>query len=170
MPDSLVGLELDNGGVVFKFLKTAKETNGELHAQEARYAPRSPKPPSHRHPFQEERFVVLEGGMHFHVDGVGRDVKQGEEIVVPKASFHWARNPHDAPTVVLWETRPALRTADFFVAMNRAGRGKGKPPLHEAAAILREYDEVFELEKPSPLVQKVLFGCLAPFGRAALRR
>ena len=56
--------------------------------------------------------------------------------------------------------------------MDRAtrGRGRARPRLLEAAAILSEYRAEFELAKPPALVQRVVFGCLAPFGRKALRR
>lgn len=42
MPDaavseSLVGVELDNGDVLLRFVQTGAETGGTLHAQEARY-------------------------------------------------------------------------------------------------------------------------------------
>jgi hypothetical protein len=52
--------------------------------------------------------------------------------------------------------------------MNRAMRGRARPRLIDAAAILSEYRPEFELHRPPPLVQRIVFGCLAPFGRAAL--
>ena len=162
---SLVGLELDNGGVAVKFLQTAFETKGALHQQEGRYPPRSPIPPYHRHPKQDERFKVLEGALKFHVDGVDRIVKAGEEIDITKGSYHWVNNPHDEPAIVIWETRPALRTAEFFHAMSRASGGRARPGLADAAAILREYGDVFELAKPPVFLQRIVFGCLAPFGK-----
>lgn len=84
---------------------------------------------------------------------------------------HCAYNPADTPALVIWEVRPALRPAEFFVAMDRATRGHGRarPRLTDAAAILSAYRDEFELAKPPPLVQRIVFGCLAPFGRAALR-
>jgi mannose-6-phosphate isomerase-like protein (cupin superfamily) len=164
---SLVGLELENGGVLIKFLQTAAETNGALHLQEARYPPHSPVPPYHRHPRQDERFEIIEGELHFLIAGVPHVVRAGEHIDVPKNAFHRAHNPHDTPVLAIWETRPALRTAEFFYAMNYAMRGRARPRLVDAAAILTEYRTEFELAKPSPLVQRIVFGCLAPFGRRA---
>ena len=169
MAESLLGVELDNGGVLIKFVQTTVETNGALHRQEARYPPRSPLPPYHRHPRQDERFEIVEGELLFRVDGVDRLVRAGEHLDVPRGALHQARNPGDHPTLAIWETRPALRTADFFVAMNRAMRGRAKPGLLDAAAILNEYRDEFQLAKPPLLVQLLVFGCLAPFGRRALR-
>jgi hypothetical protein len=90
-------------------------------------------------------------------------------VVIAPGVIHRMDNPHDAPALVLWETRPALRTGDFFFAMNRARRGRAPPRLFDAVAILFEYREEIRLAKPPALVQRVLFGCLAPFGRRALR-
>jgi mannose-6-phosphate isomerase-like protein (cupin superfamily) len=166
--ESLVGIELDNGGVLMRFVQTTAETGGALHAQEARYAPHSAPPPYHRHPKQDERFVIHEGSLLFRVAGEDRVVRAGEELAVPRGTFHRAHNPNDVPALVLWETRPALRTAQFFVDMNHASRRHARPRLTDAAAILTEYRDEFELANPPPLVQRILFGCLAPFGRGSL--
>jgi len=164
----LVGLELDNGSVVLKFMQTAAETAGAVHVQQARYAPHSEPPPYHCHPRQEERFQILEGALLFHISGEDRIARAGEEVGLARGVFHRAHNPHDAPALVIWETRPALRTAEFFYTMNRAARGRARPRLVDAAAILAEYHEEIRLAKPSTLVQRIVFGCLAPFGRNAL--
>ncbi len=169
MATSLLGVELDNGGVLLKFIETGAENGGARHVQEARYAAGSKPPPYHRHPRQAERFEIVEGALHFHVDGVDRVVPAGQAIDVHQGAFHRAHNPGDVPVLAIWTTRPALRTAEFFVAMNRASRGRAKPRLVDAAAILTEYRDEFELHRPAPLVQRIVFGCLAPFGRRALR-
>ena len=167
---SLIGLELDNGDILLKFVETAAETGGALHAQQARYRPQSKAPPLHCHPSQDERFQILEGGLEFVVGGETKIVRAGDEVAVGKGVYHKARNPFDEHALVRWETRPALRSAELYRALYTAGKGRAKPPLHEAAAILREYRAEFRLAKPPALIQTVLFGCLAPFGRAALRR
>jgi mannose-6-phosphate isomerase-like protein (cupin superfamily) len=169
MAESLVGIELDNGGVLVRYIKTAAETGGALHAQEARYPARSPRPPSHCHPKQVETFSIVEGELSFRISGEDRVVAAGQEIVVPQGAFHQVHNAGDQPALAIWETRPALRTAEFFVAMNRAMQGKARPRLRDAAAILSEYRTEFVLEKPPAIVQRIVFGCLAPFGQSALR-
>jgi mannose-6-phosphate isomerase-like protein (cupin superfamily) len=170
MAESLIGIELDNGGLLVRYVKTAAETSGALHAQEARYLARSSRPPSHCHPKQVETFSMIEGALCFRISGEERVVSQGQDVVVPQGAFHQVHNPSDQPALVIWETRPALRTAEFFLAMNRATKGgKAKPRLRDAAAILSEYRDEFQLERPSLLVQRIVFGCLAPFGRGAIR-
>jgi len=167
---SLRGLVLDDGNVLLEFVETAAETAGALHVQQARYAPRSPLPPSHCHPKQEERFQIIEGALDFVIEGARRTARAGEEVVIARGVYHHAQNASDVPAIVRWETRPALRSAEMFKALYEASRGRGRPPLHEAAAILREYRDEFRLAKPPLVIQTIVFGCLAPFGRAALRR
>lgn len=169
MAQSLVGIELDNGGVLVRFVKTAAETGGALHAQEAHYPARSPRPPSHCHPKQVETFSVTSGALTFRINGEERVVAAGQEIVVPQGAFHQVHNAGDQPVVAIWETRPALRTAELFVTMNRAMKGNARPRLRDAAAILTEYRDEFVLEKPPAIVQRIVFGCLAPFGQSALK-
>jgi quercetin dioxygenase-like cupin family protein len=168
---SLVGLVLDSGDVLIKFLETTAETDGALHAQEARYIPHSQLPPYHCHPNQDERFQIIEGGLEFTISGDQRVVRAGDEIAIPRGAYHQARNPFDAPAIVRWETRPAMRSAELYRDLYAAtARHRGRPPLHEAAAILREYRHEFRLARPPVLIQRIVFGCLAPFGKAALLR
>jgi mannose-6-phosphate isomerase-like protein (cupin superfamily) len=162
---ALAGITLDNGDVLLKFVQTAAETSGEAHIQEARYQPGSRPPPYHRHPHQDERFKVLEGSLRFVLNGIERTVTAGEVLDIPRGTLHLAHNPQAVPAIALWETRPALRTADFFVAMNKAMKGRSRPRLVDAAAILTEFKNEFQLAKPHPLIQNIVFGCLAPFGR-----
>jgi quercetin dioxygenase-like cupin family protein len=169
--NSLVGVELETGGVLLKFLETSVETNGLAHIQEARYPPHSEKPPLHRHPRQTERFTIIEGALRFHVGDAEKVVAAGDSLDIAKGVMHYAFNPFDTHALVIWETRPALRSAEFYYAMGRAARGRHRtlPRLVDAAAILSEYRDVFELARPSPFVQRIVFGCLAPFARSIPR-
>jgi quercetin dioxygenase-like cupin family protein len=168
---SLVGLVLDSGDVLIKFVETAAETGGALHAQEARYKPNSQLPPYHCHPAQDERFQIIEGGLEFTIGGEQRIVRAGDEVAIARGVYHQARNPFDAAAIVRWETRPAMRSAELYRDLyTAAARHRGKPPLHEAAAILREYRDEFRLAKPPAFVQRIVFSCLAPFGRSAVGR
>jgi quercetin dioxygenase-like cupin family protein len=166
--NSLLGIELETGGVLIKFVRTAAESGGEVHVQEARYPAHSPPAPIHRHPQQDERFVLVEGSLLFRVAGADKLVRAGETLEIPRGIFHRAYNPDDTTAMAIWETRPALRTGEFFAAMGRASRGRARPRLPDAAAILTEFRDEFELAKPPALVQRIVFGCLAPFGRSAL--
>jgi quercetin dioxygenase-like cupin family protein len=147
---------------------TAAESNGAVHVQEARYPPHSPPAPIHRHPKQDERFVIVEGALLFRAAGHDRLVRAGEAFDIPQGTFHRAYNPEDTPAMVVWETRPALRTGEFFAAIGRASRNGAPPRLWDAAAIFNEFRDEFELAKPPVPIQRIMFSCLAPFGRRVL--
>jgi quercetin dioxygenase-like cupin family protein len=99
-------------------------------------------PPVHFHPNQAERFEVLEGTVRAIVDGTERSYGSGESFEVP------AGTPHtmvaEGPTRMLWEVRPALRTAEFFERLH--GGGAADDP----AAFLAEFSAEFRLVGPPP--------------------
>lgn len=150
------GTVLHNTFGVTEFLQTAAETDGELHEQRVTYRPNSPFPQSHLHPSQEEWFGVEEGSMLFVIDGDEHLIGTGTAITVPAGAVHKARNAlDDAPTTVLWQTRPALRTAEFFVTANEIGGD-----FLARVLLADEYDDVFRLPLPTSLL-------LPPLARVA---
>jgi hypothetical protein len=97
----------------------------------------------HRHPKQSERVVVHQGALQFVVGGRSRRVAAGDELVIERRVLHCAYNASDVPALATWETRPALRSGELFLARDRASRGRKRPPLLAAAAILNEYRDEF---------------------------
>ena len=136
------GQVLDNGITRMEFVVTAAESDGALHEMRVTYQPQSPFPASHVHPAQEEHFEVVEGEMRFVVDGQERTVTAGQAIDVPRGAPHQARNPGTAPAVVIWQTRPALRTGEFFEALHAARDDRTGQAL---GAVFTEYTDVFAL-------------------------
>lgn len=64
------GLEVgDPNGERIIFRRTTAQTGAELVEVEAVYAPHSPRPPSHFHPRQEERFTVVDGTITANIGG-----------------------------------------------------------------------------------------------------
>ena len=53
----------------------------------------------------------------------------------------------------------------FGMARDGKTDEKGRPNLLQAALLAREFDDVIRFVEPSRLVQKVLFGVLAPIAR-----
>ena len=139
---------LDSGTVRMVFTTTAADSAGSLHEMRATYAAGSPPPPAHLHPAQDERFEVHEGCLEFVVDGVHRLVAAGEWMDVPAGAVHQVRNPGDVPAVVTWQTRPALRTAEFLVAVHAAREGGD---LSQLLAVVQEYGDVFVLAQQPPV-------------------
>jgi mannose-6-phosphate isomerase-like protein (cupin superfamily) len=136
------------------FLRTAADTDGAEHEQRVEYYPGSPFPPTHLHPAQDERFLIETGAMVFVVDGAEKVVHAGEEIAVPRRTAHRARNASDTePAVVRWETRPALRTGEFFYRAHLLG---GKAGVTHLALLAHEYRDVFRLTGATALLVPVI--------------
>ena len=150
--------------------KTSQDTGGQLLEVESVYSKPTPsRPPTHYHPRQEERFEVLAGRLDVLVDGQARTLEEGEVLILPAGVSHemWTA---EAGTRVNWQTRPALKTEAFFetvwgLAKDGKVNDKGVPDLLRAALIAREYEDEFRLASPPWVVQRALFGLLAPVGR-----
>jgi mannose-6-phosphate isomerase-like protein (cupin superfamily) len=93
---------------------TIRSATPEALEVEAEYGPNGSPPPKHLHPAQDERFRVLEGALRVRVDGVERELGSGEAIEIPRGAVHQMWNPGSAQTRVIWETRPAGRTEQWF--------------------------------------------------------
>jgi mannose-6-phosphate isomerase-like protein (cupin superfamily) len=123
------------------YLQTAQSSAGAVHEQRVEYAPGSPFPPAHLHPAQDEHFEVEQGRMLFVVDGAERIVSAGETLDIPRGTTHRARNASRTEVaVVRWETRPALRTTEFFTTAAQLGDGMG---LLDAGLLASEFRDVF---------------------------
>lgn len=133
---------LDDGNLRLEFTVTGEDSHGELHEMRAVYRPDSALPPAHLHPRQDERFTVLSGEMWCLVDGVETTVRAGDSIDIPAGSVHQMRNPGAERAVVTWQTRPALRTAEFHRQM-AAARQAGD--LAAVLEVVSEYADVFVL-------------------------
>ncbi len=122
----------------------------ELLRLEAEWAPADAPPPAHFHPDQDERFVVHEGRLHAVLDGKHRVVEAGGQLDVPRGTVHQMWNDGQEPAHATWETRPALRTGDWFRKLDELnGSGTRQPPVEELIAAVHEYGDVFRLAQGS---------------------
>ncbi|MEA2307985.1 MAG: hypothetical protein QOI65_271 [Thermoleophilaceae bacterium] len=135
------GQELEGpNGFRLKLVTTGVETGGDLLEMEAHYAGHGDLPPEHFHPSQVERFEVLEGAVRLVIDGEERRHDAGATFEVPAGTRHQMAG--DGPARVRWETRPALRTAEFFERLYRA-LASDSGEAATVPAILEEFrDEV----------------------------
>lgn len=148
------GTVLRSEEVTLTFLRTAAETGGEAHEQRAEYSPGSPFPPLHSHPRQEETFTVESGELVFEVEGVITVLGAGDVLRIPAGATHRARNASsEEPAVARWETRPALRTGEFFVTAHHLPASAGPLVL---ARLAHEYRDVFRMAGPAALAVPVL--------------
>jgi mannose-6-phosphate isomerase-like protein (cupin superfamily) len=143
-------------------LTTAADSDGEVYEQRVEYLAGSPFPPAHYHPAQDEHFEVESGAMVFVVDGEEKRVSAGESIDIPRGTSHKARNESsEESAIVRWETRPALRSEEFFAATATLASG----PV-DGAVLASEYRDVFRLSGPVAVAVPVL----ALLGRLTGRR
>lgn len=156
-------------GFSLRFLKTAADTDGELLEMEATYASGSGKPPEHFHPRQSEHFEILEGSMQARIGGEARELRTGDTIDIDPGVPHamWNEGPGQART--LWQTRPALRTENFFETIVRMG-GAGKAGPLQTGVIANEFRNEFRATSPPPAIQTIVVPVLAGIGRLLGRK
>ena len=86
----------DNGmEIVARGRVTIYESRGELLRLELVRDPSGLVAAPHLHPYQEERFEVLEGTVRFRIAGVEHDAHPGEVVTVDTATPHVLGNPTD---------------------------------------------------------------------------
>jgi mannose-6-phosphate isomerase-like protein (cupin superfamily) len=135
---------------------------------EATYGEASRPPPKHLHPDQDERFEVLAGSLRAVVGDEERTLGPGETLDIPRGTPHQMWNAGAGQARVAWQTRPRLRTEEWFTALDtlqRQGRVRhdGMPGPLAFGALLTEYRDVFRLAVgPEPVVR----GALALLGAA----
>ena len=169
------GEQISNGaGMSLRFLKTAADTDGEVLEMEATYEPSSGQPPEHFHPHQAERFEILEGTVGARIDGEERELHAGETLEIEAGVPHTMWNPGPGRARTRWQTRPALRTEDFFETTFRltresASSNKGMGRL-QVAVLAGTYRDEFRPTSPPQPVQAVVLAVLAPIGRLLGRK
>jgi quercetin dioxygenase-like cupin family protein len=149
---------------------TIRQSTPELLEVEVTYGPAGSPPPKHLHPSQDEHFEVLAGTINVRVGGQERTLRQGDRIDVPRNTVHQMWNAAGEPARVLWQTRPAGRTEQWFAAiddLHRTGRvgRNGMPGPLAFAALLDEYSDVFRLAAGPAPVMRGLVAVLGPVGR-----
>ena len=149
------GEKIENpvAGMKLRFVQTAADTGGELLEMEATYEPSSSPPVPHFHPRQEEHFEILEGTMKAKIaDEPVRELGAGDTLEIEAGTVHamWNDGPERART--RWETRPALRTEQFFeqtAQVFRDAQEQGREPDgNRLAAIVETYSDEFRISAP----------------------
>jgi mannose-6-phosphate isomerase-like protein (cupin superfamily) len=124
------------------FVLRIESLDEELLAMQAHYVGDAPLAQAHYHPSQDEHFEVLSGRIHAVIDGDEVWYDQGEKFDIPAGTSH--QMAAEGPTVMRWEVRPALRTAEFFERFYHA-LDNGFPEGTTAEDFLAEYSDVFRL-------------------------
>jgi quercetin dioxygenase-like cupin family protein len=158
-------------GERFTFTHTAGSTNGELLAFDFALRPGGAVPIPHVHPFQTERFVVVEGQMRFRIGFRTVLADAGDVVEVAPGVAHSFANAGAEEARLRVEVRPALAMEDMFaevVAMAAAGRmsrrGLPRNPL-DLAVLARRYDQEAHAPLMSVGVQRALLAPLVMWAR-----
>jgi quercetin dioxygenase-like cupin family protein len=121
------------------------------------------RPPlAHLHPGQEESFEVISGVIGARIDGIEREYRAGDRILIPRGAVHQMWNAGEGYARATWLTTPAGRTLEWFQALDELQRsgnvGKdGMPGPLAIGALLTEYSDVMRLAaRPRPLVRAAL--------------
>ncbi len=161
-------------GEQITFLKTTRETNGELLRFEY-VLPPGFTIPEHVHPRQEERHEVLSGTLRGRVGGQERDYAEGQRVVGPAGVPHAWQNPSsDEELRFVSELRPPLvfeTILETTFGLARDGKttkqGIPKNPL-QLAVLVDETRGMFYSSRVPVAVQEAfltLFAVLASVGR-----
>jgi mannose-6-phosphate isomerase-like protein (cupin superfamily) len=153
------------------FHDTSSSTNGSLLRFESTSPPTDRPEPEHVHPSQESSGEVLEGTLHFRVNGDVQAVGPGEKIVIPAGMPHTFWNEGKETARSIQEFRPALNIEEFFESyFALAKRGeldeKGMPSMLRMAVMLPEFSGVIKPTSPPWPILRALCWLLEPIARA----
>lgn len=157
-------------GQKMTFLETWTETNGTQLKIDCISPVSSEKEKSHFHPYQENRFTILNGSLHFIINGKEQIANVGDIISIPKNVPHSFYNSGNTDAHYIQEFFPALKIDSLFetfFALARDGKlnKKGTPNMLRTALILLYFEKEIRLTQPNWILQKITFKLLAPIAR-----
>lgn len=100
------------GRLTIQYLIEGTGTRG-MGVFELTVPPGSSVPPPHSHTLNEECVYVLEGVLRYSVDGIARDLAQGQWMYSPRGSVHHFSNPFGDTTRALIVLTPDIG-AQYF--------------------------------------------------------
>lgn len=148
-----------------------EESGGELLVADLYVRPGGAVVGEHVHPNIEESFTVMRGRVGFRIDGRESIAKLGERLyVLPGVAHDWW-NAGEEEAHVIVEIQPGKRFEEmicnlFGLARDGRTNARGIPNLLQLALIAREFEDVIVFTRPPLILQRLLFGVLAPVARA----
>jgi quercetin dioxygenase-like cupin family protein len=157
-------------GEVLVFHRTSTETNGESVLVETIVHPDGFVAAAHVHPYQTERFEVLEGLLGLRVGEKEIVAAPGDVAVVAPGTPHRFWNAGEQEARFLCEVRPALRFESlietmFTLAAEGETNGKGMPNPLRLAVIAQAHFNTVRLPFPPAVVQRAALAVGAPLGK-----
>ena len=153
------------------FRRTAAETGGELVDIEVTVKAGGGVAAAHVHPYQTERFEVLEGSLGLRVDEQELMAGPGDVAVVPPRTPHRFWNAGEREVRFLCEVRPALQFESlietmFTLAAEGKTNRKGMPNPLRLAVIAKAHFDTVRLPFPPAALQRAALALAAPLGQA----
>jgi quercetin dioxygenase-like cupin family protein len=153
------------------FHATSADTNGESVVIECTVQPDGFVAAGHVHPFQSERFAVIEGTLGLKRGKEKVTLGRGEVAVVEPGTTHRFWNAGEDEVTFVCEVRPALQFESlletmFALAEDGKTNRKGMPNPLRLAVIARAHFGTVRLPHPPAWVQRAGLVLAAPFGRA----
>jgi quercetin dioxygenase-like cupin family protein len=157
-------------GEVLVFHRTSEQTNGESVLVETIVRPGGFVAAAHVHPYQSERFQVLEGRLGLRVGERELVAMPGAVALVPPGTPHRFWNAGEGEARFLCEVRPALRFESLIETMfTLAAAGKtnrkGMPNPLRLAVIAKAHFDTVRLPFPPASLQRAALGVASPLGR-----
>ena len=157
-------------GERLRFIETSRDTGGESVVVEVTVQPDGFVAAAHVHPFQSERFEILEGTVGFKLGREKVELGAGESVVVEPGTPHkfWNAGADEARFVTV--VRPALQFEQlietmFGLAEDGKTNRKGMPNPLRLAVIADAHFDTVRLPFPPALLQRVGLALGAPVGR-----
>ncbi len=124
----------------------------------------------HLHPVLTERFTVLSGDLTVLRDGRQSVLSSGASAEIGPGVWHDWWNAGTTDALVRVEVRPGNRFLHLIETLFGLARGghvnaKGLPSSLQLALTATEFADVIVFRKPPAVVQRVVFGALAPVAR-----
>ena len=152
------------------FKTTSAETDGKSVLFECFVEPSGFVAAAHVHPFQQERFLVIEGEVTFKIDGQEIVATPGDCILVVPGRKHQFWNAGEDEARFACEVSPALDfepLVETMFALARDGKTnrKGMPNPLRLAVIARAHFDTVRLPFPPVWMQRIGLALGAPLGR-----
>jgi quercetin dioxygenase-like cupin family protein len=157
-------------GETLIFHRTSRETGGQAVQVETIVQPDGFVAATHVHPYQTERFEVLEGKLGLRVGDEELVARPGEVAVVEPGTAHRFWNAGDADARFLCEIRPALEFESlietmFTLAAEGKTNRKGMPNPLRLAVIAKAHFDTVRLPFPPAALQRAALAVGAPLGK-----
>jgi quercetin dioxygenase-like cupin family protein len=152
------------------FHQTSADTKGEAVVIECAVQPHGAVCAPHVHPFQSERFNVIEGTLGMKLGKEKRTLGRGEVAVVEPGTAHGFWNAGEDEVRFVCEVRPALQFESlletmFTLAADGKTNKKGMPNPLRLAVIARAHFDTVRLPHPPAWMQRAGLALGAPLGR-----